>query len=279
MSLRPPAFAWLSKRFWPICPSCVFVDDSVLCLRIDYVLVMFDYFLNDFLLYFIASMRRLRYFDIIVATFVAVLLISNLSATKLISFGPLILDGGAVLFPLVYIFGDVLTEVYGYKYARRAIWAGFGVMLLAVFAFTIVRFLPAAPDYADQAAFDAILGFFPRIVLASLAAYLVGSFVNSYILAKMKVKTKGKKLGLRLIGSTVVGELLDTTVFALIAFGGILAANDMLIFIAIGWGFKTLVEVVFLPITYRVIAFIKKRENLDEFDKKTNFTPFKFGIK
>lgn len=239
---------------------------------------MFVQFLINFC-YTFKRMKRLRYYDLIVAIFAAVLLISNLSATKLISIGPLILDGGAVLFPLIYIFGDILTEVYGYKYARRAIWIGFGVMLLAVLAFTVVRFLPAAPDYTDQAAFDAILGFFPRIVLASLAAYLVGSFINAYVLAKLKVKTKGKKLGLRLIGSTIAGELLDTAVFALIAFGGILTANDMLIFIAVGWGFKTLVEIVFLPITYKVIGFVKNRENLDKFDKKTDFNPFKFGVR
>jgi len=220
-----------------------------------------------------SNMKKLRYFDLILAVFAAVLLISNLAATKLISFGPIITDGGAVLFPLVYIFGDILTEVYGYKYARRAIWTGFGVMLLAVFAFTIVRFMPAAADYHDQAAFEAVLGFFPRIVLASLLAYLVGEFLNSYVLAKLKVKTKGKKLWLRLIGSTVVGELFDTTVFGLVAFGGILGFTDMVIFILVGWGFKTAVEVVLLPVTYRVIAFLKKREGMDALDKKTDFSP------
>lgn len=224
-------------------------------------------------------MKKLLYFDIILATFAAILLISNLAATKLVAFGPIITDGGAVLFPLIYILGDVVTEVYGYKYTRRAIWTAFGVMILAVLAFTAVRYLPAAEFYTDQAAFDAVLGFFPRIVIASLAAYLVGSFINSYILAKLKVKTKGKHLWARLVGSTVVGELIDTTVFALIAFGGILTAPDMVAFIAIGWAFKTAVEVLLLPITYRVIAFIKKREGMDTYDKKTNFNPFKISLK
>jgi len=218
-------------------------------------------------------MKRLRYYDLILALFASILLISNLGATKLIEFGPIITDGGAILFPLAYIFGDVLTEVYGYKYARRAIWTSFGVMLLAIFSFTIVRYLPGAPEYTDQAAFDSILGFFPQIVLASLCAYLVGEFVNSYVLAKLKVRTGGKKLWLRLIGSTFVGQLLDTTIFALIAFGGILSGSDMLKFIAIGWAFKTGVEILLLPVTYRVIAFLKKRENMDAYDKKTDFSP------
>ena len=222
--------------------------------------------------------RNLRYYDVILALFAAVLLISNLSATKLIAFGPIITDGGAILFPLAYIFGDILTEVYGYKYARRAIWTAFGVMILAILAFTIVRYLPPADVYTDQKAFEAVLGFFPRIVLASLAAFLVGSFVNSYILAKLKVKTVGKKLWLRLIGSTFIGELLDTTVFAFIAFGGILFGKEMLIFIVVGWLFKTVVEIVLLPVTYRVIALIKKGEGLDEYDSGTNFSPFKLKI-
>lgn len=182
------------------------------------------------------------------------------------------------MFPLAYIFGDVLTEVYGYKYARRAIWTGFGVMLIAVLAFTIVRYLPSAPEYPNQVAYEAVLGFFPRIVLASLVAYLVGEFLNAYVLAKLKIKTAGKKMWLRLIGSTVVGELADTTIFALIAFGGILMGKDMLIFIAVGWLFKTVVEVLLLPVTYRVIAFLKSNENIDTYDKRTNFNPLKISV-
>lgn len=223
-------------------------------------------------------MTSTRYYDLILAIFVSVLLISNLSATKLIQIGPFILDGGAVLFPLVYILGDVLTEVYGFARARRAIWAGFGVMLLAVLAFTIVRYLPAAADYTDQAAFEAILGFFPRIIVASLAAYLVGSFINSYLLAKIKLRTGESKLWVRLISSTAVGELLDTIVFALIAFGGILSAPDMMLFIVVGWLFKTGVEVVMLPVTYKVIYFIKRQESFKNSDENANFSPFKFKV-
>lgn len=219
--------------------------------------------------------KSFKYYDIVIALFASALLISNLSATKLVELGPIITDGGAILFPIIYILGDILTEVYGYKYARRAIWVGFIVMIVAVFAFSIVRYLPAATEYTDQVAFESILGFFPRIVVASLAAYLFGSFINAYILAKLKVKTKSKKLWLRLIGSTLIGQLLDTVVFAVIAFGGILAAPDMMVFILIGWLFKTGVEVVMLPITYRIINFFKKKERIDELDKNTNFSPFK----
>ncbi len=222
--------------------------------------------------------KNFLYYDIILALFAVVLLISNIAAIKLIQFGPIISDGGAVLFPLAYILGDILTEVYGYRYARRAIWTGFASMLLAVTIFTIVRYLPGADAWSSQGAYVEILGFFPRIVLASLAAFLIGEFLNSFVLAKLKVKQKGQKLWVRLIGSTIVGEFFDTLVFGLIAFGGILTGNDMITYLMIGWGFKVGVEIVFLPVTYRVIAFLKKREKVDYYDKKTKFTPFSLGV-
>lgn len=207
------------------------------------------------------------------------MLISNLGAVKLIAFGPIISDGGAVLFPLAYIFGDILTEVYGYRYARRAIWTGFFVMLLAVATLTLVRFLPAAPGWEGQSAFETTLGFFPRIVIASLLAYVVGEFLNSFVLAKLKVKTAGKKMWLRLVGSTLVGEFFDTLVFGLVAFAGILTGKDMLIYLVVGWAFKVSVEILFLPLTYRVIGVLKRREQLDYFDKKTDFKPFSLQLK
>lgn len=222
--------------------------------------------------------KKFVYYDLILVAFVMALLISNLVATKLIAFGSIITDGGAILFPLTYIIDDVLTEVYGYKYARRAIWTGFVMMIVAIGVFTAVRYMPAAPEYTNQSAYEAVLGYFPRIVAASLAAYLTGSFINSFILAKLKVKMAGKKMWVRLIGSTFVGELLDTTVFGLVAFYGILHGSDMIKFILIGWIFKTSVEIILLPVSYRVINFLKKVEHVDHYDKKTDFTPFKFNV-
>lgn len=223
-------------------------------------------------------MRKFRYYDIILASFSAIILISNLSATKLIAFGPIILDGGVLLFPLVYLFNDVLTEVYGYKYARRVTWSGFAVMLVAVLSFTAVRYMPEAIGYNDQASFEAVLGFFPRIVLASLVAFLVGEFMNSYVLAKMKLRTNGRALGARLIGSTLIGQLFDTSIFAVIAFSGLLDTTSMINYILIGWGLKTIVEIACLPLTYRVISFLKKHERIDHYDHKTNFSPFQFKV-
>jgi len=226
--------------------------------------------------------RTYKYFDVIVAVFAASLLISNLAATKLIEFKigsfSIFTDGGGILFPVVYILDDVLTEVYGYKYARRAIWTGFGIMLLAVFCFTVVRYMPIAPGYTDQSAFEAVLGFFPRIVVASLTAYLIGEFLNSYVLAKLKVKTKGKKMWLRLVSSTVIGELFDSIVFCTIAFGGILSGGDLLNYVLVGWTFKSCYEIVVLPITYRIINSLKRAEAVDAYDKKTNFTPFSASL-
>lgn len=222
--------------------------------------------------------KTFQYFDIIIAVYAAMLLISNLAATKLIAFGPIIADAGGIMFPLTYILDDVLTEVYGYKYARRAIWTAFGVMLLAVVVFTIARYLPSAPEYTDQKAFEAVLGFFPRIVLASLTAFLVGSFLNSYILAKLKIRTKGRQMWLRLVGSTAIGELFDTTIFGLVAFAGVLGFKDMIIYILVGWFFKTAVEVIFLPVTYFVVNRLKRVEGVDAYDKKTNFTPLSIKL-
>lgn len=222
--------------------------------------------------------RNYRYYDLAVAASVATLIISNLGATKLIAFGPIIADGGGILFPLAYIIGDVLTEVYGYKYTRRAIWVSFFWLLIMVLAMTIVRYLPAASEATNVDAFDQIFGFVPRIVAASLLAYLAGEFMNSFVLAKMKVRSGGKHLWQRLIGSTVVGETVDTTIFGLVAFAGILGTHDMLVFIAVGVAFKTSVETIMLPVTYRVIAWLKKKENEDYFDKNTNFSPLSVAL-
>lgn len=210
-------------------------------------------------------------YDLVVTLFVALLLISNVAATKLIAFGPewspfglpvlpIIADGGALLFPLTYVLGDVLAEVFGMRGARRAILLGFGISLLASFTFLAVGAAPAAPGYENQEAFVAVLGFVPRIVIASLAGYLVGQFLNAWVLVKLKQWREGKGMWKRLLGSTVVGEAADTTIFCLIAFGGQIDGGKMLNYIVVGYLFKVSVEAVLLPVTYRVISLVRSRE-------------------
>ncbi|MDA3021413.1 MAG: queuosine precursor transporter [Actinomycetota bacterium] len=200
------------------------------------------------------------YYPVVVAVFCGLLLISNIGATKLIEFGPIITDGGAFLFPLVYITGDVLSEVYGLKAARRAIYLGFALAVLAALTFWLVQISPPANGYENQEAFEAVLGFVPRIVLASICGYLVGQLLNAYVLVKIKERTQEKALWLRLIGSTAVGEFADTIVFCTIAFYGIITGGEFINYLIVGYLYKTLLEVVLLPITYRVITAVKKRE-------------------
>ncbi len=196
----------------------------------------------------------------IVAVFVALLLISNIGAVKLIEFGPFITDGGAFLFPLVYIVGDVLAEVYGWKAARRAIILAFSMSALAAFTFFLVQVSPPAEAWENQAAFEAVLGFVPRIVLASILGFLVGQLLNAYVLVWIKNKTRERKLWARLLGSTVIGQFADTLVFCTIAFYGVITGGDFITYVLVGFAYKTAVEVILLPVTYRVIAVVKKRE-------------------
>lgn len=213
---------------------------------------------NDPGVHFASTNRSL--YPVIVGVFVGLLLISNIGAVKLIAFGPIITDGGAFLFPLVYIVGDVLSEVYGFRAARRAIFVGFAMSILAALTFWIVQISPAADGWENQAAFESVLGFVPRIVLASVAGYLVGQLLNAWVLVKIKERTKEKALWLRLIGSTAVGELADTIVFCTIAFYGVITGADFLVYVAFGYAYKTLLEVVLLPVTYPVIGWVKRRE-------------------
>ena len=206
------------------------------------------------------SKPRTGNYDLIVVLFCGLLLISNIGATKLIQFGPIITDGGAILFPLTYILGDVLSEVYGFKRAKRAILMGFGLSVLASLTFYLVQIAPAADAYENQAAFEAVLGFVPRIVLASILGYLAGQLLNAYVLVKIKERTQERKLWLRLIGSTVVGELADTLVFCTVAFYGVITGGEFLSYVITGYVYKVLIEVVFLPITYPVIALVKRHE-------------------
>ena len=209
-------------------------------------------------------------YAVIVAVFCGLLLISNIAATKTITVvnglpefvgGGIFTDGGAFLFPLTYIVGDILAEVYGLRQAKRAIWVGFGLGALASLTFLAVGAAPPGPGYENQEAFVAVLGFVPRIVLASLSGYLAGQFLNAYVVVKIKERTKERHLWARLIGSTVVGEFADTALFCFIAFVGVFPTWGGLISYAVaGYIYKVLVEVIMLPVTYAVIRAIKKRE-------------------
>lgn len=222
------------------------------------------------------GIRTFRYFDVIMASFVAVLLISNLASTKILDLGPFTFDGGTLLFPLSYIFGDILTEVYGYQKARKVIWTGFGAALLMSLVLWVVQILPPSPDWPNQQAYESLLGFVPRIVIASLIAYFAGAFSNAFILSKLKIRTSGKYLWIRTIGSTVLGEGIDTVIFCFVAFYG-LFPNDVLISIIISnYLFKTGVEILFTPVTYTFVNFLKKEENVDVYDRGISYNPFRY---
>lgn len=216
----------------------------------------------------------MRYYDIILGIFIAVLLISNVTSAKIIQLGPFTFDGGTILFPLAYIFGDILTEVYGYKKSRRIIWLGFFANILMAVVFILVGKLTPAAGWENQAAYEAILGWVPRIVIASLIAYWAGEFTNSIVLAKMKILTKGKWLFTRTIGSTIVGQIVDTGLFCLIAFWGQMTSSLLLAVIISNYIFKVSVEIIFTPITYAIVGFLKKKEKIDVYDYGTNFNPF-----
>lgn len=216
-----------------------------------------------------------RYLDFITAAFATVLVLSNISSAKILSLGWFSFDGGTIIFPLAYIFGDILTEVYGYARARRVIWTGFAMNLLMVAVFWGVGKLPPAMDWPYQESYMNILGVVPRIVAGSLCAYLLGEFLNSFVLAKLKIKTAGKHFWLRAIGSTTVGQFFDTTIFLLIAFAGVLPWNLLLVVWVSNYIFKILTEVVLLPITCRVAGWLKKKEEVDYYDTNTNFNPLK----
>jgi queuosine precursor transporter len=215
--------------------------------------------------------KSYKYLDIITALFVSVLIISNIASTKILLFWKFTFDGGTLLFPLSYIFGDVLTEVYGYKKSRKVIWTGFFCLLLMAITLMIVIALPPAKDWPYQEAFKNILGLTPRIVIASLIAFWAGEFSNSYVLAKMKILTKGKYLWTRTIGSTLIGEALDSVIFCTIAFIGVFSIIPIIIS---NYIFKCGIEIIFTPITYKIVKFLKKKENVDYYDLKTDFKPF-----
>ena len=216
-----------------------------------------------------------KYFDLIGMAFIAVLLVSTIAAQKLFVVGPLVLPAGILLFPLAYIFGDVLTEVYGYARSRRIVWMGFAMSLMMAMVFTIAVALPPAPGWPMQESFAAVLGFVPRVVFASLIAYLCGEFVNAYVLAKMKVRTAGKHLWMRTIGSTLIGEGIDTAIFMTIAFAGVLPMPVLLLALLSSYLVKVSYEIAATPITYLVVNALKRAEGVDHYDVGTDFNPFR----
>ncbi|MEM4268169.1 MAG: queuosine precursor transporter [Candidatus Woesearchaeota archaeon] len=216
-----------------------------------------------------------RYLTYIGGFFVAVLLISNTVSTKIVSFGSLAFDGGTLLFPLAYIFGDILTEVYGYRQTRKIIWLGFACLFLMSVVYIAVGMLPPHDSWGYQTDYEHILGIAPRIALASLVAYFAGEFSNSYILAKIKILTKGKNLWLRTISSTLVGQGVDTILFIGIAFYGIFQLEVLFALAISNYIFKVAVEVLFTPLTYLIVGFLKKKEKMDVYDKNINFSPFR----
>lgn len=226
-----------------------------------------------------SSVRQFRTFDIVMAAFVAILLLSNLiGAAKLSTVGGFTFGAGILFFPLGYVIGDVLTEVYGYAYARRCIWVGFSALLFMAFMSWVVVSLPPAAGWDGQSAYESVFGQVPRIVLASIVAFWAGEFVNSFVLARMKILTKGKHLWSRTIGSTIVGQGVDSLIFYPLAFYGVWSTSQVLTVMVTNWGLKVLWEAVLTPVTYLVVGALKRHEGIDVYDEGTNFSPFKAGV-
>ncbi len=218
------------------------------------------------------------WFVVISSLFVTCLITANIIAVKLILLFGFLVPAGVLVFPLSYLFGDVLTEVYGYGAARNVIWLGFLCNLLAVIAIILGGLATPAPIWHQQDAYNSILGFTPRLLLASFIAYLMGEFVNSFILARLKIATQGRWLWMRTIGSTLIGEGLDTLIFISVAFWGIIPPSLLFSAILTQWVFKVLYEVIATPFTYLVVGFLKRRENLDTYDYRTDFNPLLFRL-
>lgn len=229
-------------------------------------------------------MAEQRWLPAITAVFVTSLVVSNIIAVKLISVGPFYLPAAILIFPISYIFGDILTEVYGYAKARRVIWIGFGCNLLAVFILYLSIELPPAPFWrtgafetaASQQAYQAVFGSTPRILAASFLAYLVGEFINSFVLAKMKITTRGRHLWMRTIGSTIVGQLADSGVFIFLAFYGTVPPDALVTMAGSQWLVKSAYETLVTPLTYLAVNFLKRAEREDYYDRKTNFNPLRW---
>jgi len=217
------------------------------------------------------------WFVFVVAIFITCLITANIAAVKLVEIVGFVLPAGTIIFPISYIFGDVLTEVYGYRQARRVIWLGFFCNFIVVVTIWIGQVLPAAPFWDGQRAYERILGYTPRLLVASFLAYLVGEFANSFVLAKMKIATRGRWLWTRTIGSTLVGQGLDSSVFMTLAFVGTIPMEALGSAILTQWLVKSAYEAVVTPFTYIVVNFLKRKEGLDVFDYGTRFNPLLLG--
>ena len=227
--------------------------------------------------------RQFRYYDFVMAAFVAILLLSNIigaakPAALTLNGEQWIFGAGILFFPLGYVIGDVLTEVYGYSRARRVIWVGFAALLFMAFMSWVVVALPPAPGWPGQAAYESVFGQVWRIVFASITAFWVGEFINSYVMARMKIWTSGKHLWSRTIGSTVVGQGIDSIIFYPLAFGGIWSNEQVFSVMITNWLLKVGWEVVLTPVTYGVVGWLKRKEGVDIFDEGTNFSPFKTKV-
>lgn len=220
------------------------------------------------------EVRRYKYYDWFLIAFVTVLLISNIVGPKLIGVGNFRIGAAQALFPFTYIFGDVFTEVYGYSSSRRAIWSGFFASCLMVLFGQIVLWLPPHPDFKNQREFEIVLGAVPRFVAASLIAYWCGEFANSFVMAKMKLWSQGRHLWMRTIGSTAVGQMVDSIVFMLIAFTGTYGVGTIASLIISSYGTKVIYEAAMTPFTYAVVNWLKRAEGVDVYDLKTDFNPF-----
>jgi uncharacterized integral membrane protein (TIGR00697 family) len=223
--------------------------------------------------------HRYKYLDVLTTMFVVILLVSNLVAQKICVIGPFAVSGAILLFPITYIFGDIFTEVYGFGASRRAIWLGFiGTGLLYAMGVAVLA-LPGAPDWKNQDAFRTVFGIIPRILAASLVAYWFGEFANSYTMAKLKLLTNGRKLWTRTIGSTIVGQAVDTTIVIILTFAGRYTAGTILRTIVSGYVLKVAYEAAATPLTYFVVNRLKAAERSDPFDYNEDFNPFRFSDK
>lgn len=223
------------------------------------------------------SQRYSLWFVVLVAFFVTCLITANVAAVKLVGVLGFVVPAGVMIFPISYIVGDVLTEVYGYGVARRVIWLGFLCNLIAVLSFVAGGMLPSAPVFDAQEAYERILGYTPRLLLASFLAYLAGEFANSYVLAKMKVATEGRFLWARTIGSTIIGQGLDSLIFVAIAFAGAIPLAAVFAVATTQWIFKSLYEALATPITYAIVNRLKRAEGVDVYDRGTSFNPLALG--